>query len=501
MVNARRARFVGRLTMAALAVAAVFTTAEGARANEPLMSRAASRHQYMRPPAVASRRVTASASLQYFGGHVISHVQVVPVNWGTTVTPAVATGAAGFYAAIVDSPYLDWMGEYDTAGKNGTDGLPGSNQHIYRGNALPTVTITPSARGNVTDTAVQQELQAQIAAGKLPAPQVDREGGVNTIYMVNFGPEVVVDDGSGQAMCDAWCAYHGSMSVSGVTGQVPYAIIPDFAQRCTQCGQGGPMATYGHAASHELAEAISDAEVGAASQSGAAGRPLAWLDPSDQEGEIGDICSTEETSLGGYTVQKEWSQRLGQCISEDSALTLCTGATRPCRACTASDCSGATPTCNRDVASPKWGQCTGCTTNASCTTAGANVCDTTAGTCVGCLANGDCNGGTCDTTTHTCAAGGTSSGASGGTSSSSGASGGAGSSGSSGSNGGASSSSGASGNGATSSGDGSSGGATSSPGGCAQSGAPLGSSTPVFLGVGLAIGLTLRRRRATLPRA
>ena len=497
MVNARRARFVGRLTLAAVAVAAILTTTEGARASEPLMSRAASRHQYMRPPAVASSRVTASANVQYYGGHVISHVQVVPVNWGATVTPSVATGAAGFYAAIVDSPYLDWMGEYDTVGKNGTDGLPGSNQHIYRGTALPTVTITPASTGGyVTDSAVQQELQAQITAGKLPAPQTDREGGVNTIYMVNFGPEVVVDDGSGQPMCDAWCAYHGSMSVSGVSGQVPYAIIPDFSQRCTQCGQGGgPVAVFGHAASHELAEAISDAEVGAASQSSAPGRPLAWIDPSDQEGEIGDICSTEETSLGGYTVQKEWSQRLGQCISQDSALTLCTGANRPCRTCTASDCTGATPTCNRDVTSPKWGQCTGCTTNASCTTTGKNVCDTTAGTCVGCLTNADCNGGTCDTATHTCVASGTSSGSSGGASSSGGTSGGAGSSGSSGSSGGASSSSGASGDGASSSGDGSSGGAGPKAGGCTQSGALPGSNAPGLLGLGLALALMLRRRR------
>jgi hypothetical protein len=117
----------------------------------------------------------------------------------------------------------------------------------------------------------------------------------------------------------------------------------------------------------ELAEAITDAEVGV---SYGVGRPLAFYDTS--YGEIGDICENAQgftDTIGGFTVQKNWSQRLGKCIAQDSSLPLC-GSQRPCRACAASDC----------------------------TTATSPICDSQNGACRACESDGECNGKHCDTT-------------------------------------------------------------------------------------------------------
>ena len=269
-----------------------------------------------------------------------------------------------FFAAIVNSPYIDWLGEYDTAGRSGVDNQPGSSQHINRGTALPMVTITPSKTGTkIADADIQAELLAQLAAGKLPAPQQGAEGGVDTLYVVAFPPSVAVSDFSGQDVCGGGCAYHWTVTVPGVKSGVPYAVIPD----CSGSGQSycslgtGVFDTYTGDAAHELVEAITDPECGLVSGN-ADTRPMAWFDPAQQngEGELGDICLSDASafvSYQGYMVQAIWSQRMSKCITNDPALTLCDGKTRPCRPCTAADCSGATPVCSTDMTSPAWGQC------------------------------------------------------------------------------------------------------------------------------------------------
>ena len=37
-----------------------------------------------------------------------------------------------------------------------------------------------------------------------------------------------------------------------------------------------------------------------------------WYD--DNNGEIGDICAWKTRTLGGYTIQQEWSNKAGACV-------------------------------------------------------------------------------------------------------------------------------------------------------------------------------------------
>src|SRR5258706_346424 len=122
--------------------------------------------------------------LNYYGGPVVSNVVVVQVLWGacdSTVTDNLPT----FYGDIVDSPYLDWLCEYNTnvTSYSGTT----SNQAIGRGTFGSQVTITPSITTNtISLDQIGAELAAQIDAANLPAPVLDAAGHVNTVYMFHI---------------------------------------------------------------------------------------------------------------------------------------------------------------------------------------------------------------------------------------------------------------------------------------------------------------------------
>jgi MYXO-CTERM domain-containing protein len=308
--------------------------------------------------ALLARPGTAQAgSMNYYGGHVITRVQVLPIRWGNTVDSSIANGIHDFFQTLVGGAYVDWLGEYDTVGHIGVADLhAGTNQHIFRGTALPSVTISPLHPGTtLTDADIQAELLSQINNGALPRPQIDPEGGVDTLYAVAFPLQVIVNTVAGSS-CDKWCAYHGTLTMPGVMSGVPYAVLPDCGPT-TDCSEGTAIDTFTASASHELSEAITDPECALTPDYA---RPVAWTDPTDPNGgEIGDICETSASSFvqfEGYLVQAEWSQRLGQCIVTAPDLTLCNGANRPCRPCAAADCSGAA-LCDTSTTSATFGQC------------------------------------------------------------------------------------------------------------------------------------------------
>ncbi len=262
----------------------------------------------------------AGAHLTYHGGRVISNVKVVQVLYGSgtyipqvagTVSPNIGT----FYGGVGASAYFDWLTEYNTTVSGGT------NQSIGRGAFVSRVQITPAASRNgatITDAQIQSEIAAQITAGTLPAPTTDAAGNTNTYYAVFFpSGKTISQGGSNSCQAGGFCAYHGT--IANVGGhEIYYGVHPDMGAGsgcATGCGNS-PTAFQNQCsvASHEMIEAVTDAEVGIAS---VVGPPLAWYDSTN--GEIGDICNAQQgTIVGGdgvtYTVQTEFDNATNNCI-------------------------------------------------------------------------------------------------------------------------------------------------------------------------------------------
>ncbi|HET9597357.1 MAG TPA: hypothetical protein VFP65_17335 [Anaeromyxobacteraceae bacterium] len=261
----------------------------------------------------------AGAHLSYFGGRVVSNVQVVQVIWGTgsflpQVTSTASPSIATFYQGVLNSPYVDWLTEYDTSVAGGT------NQSIGRGSFFGQFVITPSVTAaTITDAQIQSELAAQIAAGHLPAPTVDAAGNTNTYYAVFFPHgKTISQGGSSSCVAGGFCAYHGTVAANASHREFYYGVHPDM-QAGSGCDRGCGTAptTFQNqtsVSSHELVETMTDPEVGLATTFAP---PLAWYDRVN--GEIGDICNAQQGTVVGsdgvtYTVQTEFSNVANNCI-------------------------------------------------------------------------------------------------------------------------------------------------------------------------------------------
>src|SRR5215831_8273256 len=132
----------------------------------------------------------AGAHLTYFGGPIISNVQVVQILYGSgSYNPQVAGTASPtmgqFYSDITSSGLITLLQQYNTPASGGT------GQTFGNGSFGGLFQIVPSAANNgstITDAQIQSELLAQITAGHLPAPVLDATGNPNTVYMTFFPP-------------------------------------------------------------------------------------------------------------------------------------------------------------------------------------------------------------------------------------------------------------------------------------------------------------------------
>ncbi len=278
----------------------------------------------------------AGAHLTYWGGPVISNIKVVVVFWGShvvTTNPADGTATLSqFFTDITSSRYFDLLTEYTTAGIVGNNGVSTSNQSIGHGSFVSTVTITPSKcpGGSATacillDSDIQTELTNQINAAVLPGPQTDAHGFVNTFYAVYFPPNVTIELDATTKSCvkGGFCAYHSS---TGST--IPYGVMADFSSGgCSVgCGSGTTLQIATAVSSHEMSEAITDAQVGS---SNVLGPPLAWYDPDPAGsalGEIGDICGGQDVTVSAgsntYKIQQEFSNLQNDCVSAPPAMKM-----------------------------------------------------------------------------------------------------------------------------------------------------------------------------------
>lgn len=268
----------------------------------------------------------AGAHADYFGGPVITNVHIVQVLYGTgaylpnvagTATPTLGQ----FYTDLTQSSYFDMLSEYSTAGVVAEDGTAGTNQVIGHGFFDGLFNITPSAANNgptITDAQIQSELLAQVAAGHLPAPVFDAQANDNTLYMIFFPPgKTITAGGTTSCVRGGFCAYHNSTTGTFASHRLFYGVHPDLQppSGCSQ-GCGTSLNVFDNVTtvtSHELSEAVTDADVGPANT---LGRPLAWIDPVNSE--IGDICVGQAASVVAnnttYIVQQEFSDLQNDCV-------------------------------------------------------------------------------------------------------------------------------------------------------------------------------------------
>jgi hypothetical protein len=227
-------------------------------------------------------KAPSTASFTYRGGPLRTAVEIVTVFWGAAwaeaTAQATATSLNAFFQFLVSSPYVDQLGEYSSP-----------QQKIGRGRFAGTARVTNTAPGtSVTDNAVQQMLQGEVARKSLPAPTA------NTLYFTFLPPGVTVVAGSDRS-CQAFCGYHDRSA-----GGLYYAVVP--YPDCSGClGTLQPLDALTSVCSHELGEAITDAVPG-----------QGWYD--DANGEIGDICAWQNKKLGAYAVQLLWSNRAKACV-------------------------------------------------------------------------------------------------------------------------------------------------------------------------------------------
>lgn len=282
-----------RISSTLLAVAAVCSLSVPAGAAEKRAY-----HLFVPGQVAAPRADQIQTRELYFGGPVMSQVNIVSVLWGSGVNAGISQNAPAFLGAVANSSFIGLLRQYSTD-RTGVTGHPGTKQTIRRGLYRTQIEITPSDTSSVvTDSAIHKELLLQIARGRLPAQTP------NTLYVIFFPANVTITLGGGNS-CSAFGAYHEAVYSTAKTNNVYYAVIPD-------CG-GGFGAELTFATSHEIAESVTDPIPTPGSHPA---YPQAWNTYNGYE--VGDLCEgAPATTLtaGGtrYTVTNVWDDLTKAC--------------------------------------------------------------------------------------------------------------------------------------------------------------------------------------------
>ncbi|KAJ3023699.1 UNVERIFIED_CONTAM: hypothetical protein HDU68_008502 [Siphonaria sp. JEL0065] len=256
------------------------------------------------PNAINGASLAAGNNLNYGGGPLLANIVVKPLYWSNSVK----FNYDAFYVASVTgtasspSDFFALVTEYST----GSYTLGGGSSSAGITNA------SGASSGTVNVSAVESYIKSLVSNGS-----IDPSGG--SLYVpVHFAAGVTINEDTGLglgASCSSWCAYHYSVNTS--RGWVYYGIHPEMSSGgcASGCGAGSAFANNCDVASHELAEATTDADQ---PQTG-------WINAN---GEIGDLCNGQASTFCGadgyqYTVQKQWSNRKGGCAAPPSNGQSC----------------------------------------------------------------------------------------------------------------------------------------------------------------------------------
>jgi hypothetical protein len=251
--------------------------------------------------------------LVYYGGPVVSHARIVPVNWNSNVDATLQAGLPEFYADLSQSRYWDLLAQYSTAGLTPPDTLPGSGQLIARGSVNAAVTLDPAACPAsvvssclLAESDIDTELNLQIDQGLLPAPALDATGNVDTVYMINFPANVQVQLAGtpGPESCVDFCSANTTLVRNALN--VALGIVMDYSAG-SGCGLGCGSAPSALSlatvnAGNALANAVTDPQLGLADT---VARPLAWLDSNT--GQVAEFCGSTETTLTSLDGLRTWT--------------------------------------------------------------------------------------------------------------------------------------------------------------------------------------------------
>ncbi|HLY07603.1 MAG TPA: hypothetical protein VKR31_17790 [Rhizomicrobium sp.] len=238
-----------------------------------------------------------TGEMEYFGGSVFPHVNVVSVMWGSNVNSQTVQGMPGFLKALPNSTFQDQIGQYSTKGVKTVNGHKSSDQTIRRGTFYGQVVITPhNTSTTLSNKAVWKELQYQIGKGNLPAQTP------NTLYMIYFPANVTIT-AFGLQSCSAFGAYHFDSSKHRSATNIYYGVMPD-------CGYSFNSHTI--ISAHEFAEATTDNIPTPGSNPA---YPQAWNTSDGYE--IGDLCEGTQgeltTKTTTYFVQQVYLNSTAAC--------------------------------------------------------------------------------------------------------------------------------------------------------------------------------------------
>lgn len=263
-----------------------------------------------RVEALERRELLASNGVTYQGGPLINNVAVETVFLGTAWNndPSLEQNADQldqFFAFLTNSPYLDLLAQYGTA----SAGPIGHGSYVGQVNAAEDVW----RRSTISDHAIQNVLDAEINSGAIAPPDSNR------LLFVFTPPNIVVSQGATRSngYPTGFAGYHNSF-VDSAGQLVRYAVVPNPVGNDQVAGLTS-FEQQTAAASHELAEAITDPD------------GTSWWDngngatSGDEIGDFADL-NTDVVYLNNYAVEELWSNAAAGLVAPADATLVPTGA-------------------------------------------------------------------------------------------------------------------------------------------------------------------------------